>query len=307
MSRVVRAIVGALLLLGPGGCGVGRPPAGREHPGFTVSPQERVALPNSDGSLKFVVLGDFGTGGTVQYQVAARMERIREHFPFRLVLTVGDNLYGSELPQDFKQKFEIPYGKLLSDGVRFRAALGNHDDRNQRFYKSFNMDGELYYSFAPSGESVRFFVLDTTYPDPEQFAWLERELEQAEEDWRIVYFHHPLYSSGGRHGSDLALRRALEPLLIRHNVSVVFAGHDHFYERTRPQNGIVHFVVGSGGKLAPGDIRARTGLTERGFDQDNVILVAELEGDRLAFNAITRSGEIVDSGVIVRRGAAGIR
>ena len=114
------------------------------------------------------------------------------------------------------------------------------------------MDGKLYYSFKAPKQDVRFFALETTYPEPEQIKWLEEELKQSSEDWKIMFFHHPLYSSGGRHGSDLRLREALEPLFVQHNVSVVFAGHDHFYERVKPQKGITHFVVGSAGSSAPG-------------------------------------------------------
>ena len=81
------------------------------------------------------------------------MAKTHATFPFELVITVGDNLYGSERPQDFQKKFEIPYKPLLDASVKFYASLGNHDSREQRFYKLFNMDGKLYYSFkAPSAE-----------------------------------------------------------------------------------------------------------------------------------------------------------
>jgi hypothetical protein len=90
-------------------------------------------------------------------------------------------------------------------------------------------------------------------------------------------------------------------LLLKYNVSVVFAGHDHFYERVEPQNGIPHFVVGSGGKLRAGDIERDTGLTARGFDRDLTFLVAEIAGDEMTFQAISRLGQVVDSGTITRR------
>src|SRR6185295_15249293 len=170
---------------------------------------------------------------------------LHSEFKLDFVITVGDNLYGSERPQDFKHKFEEPYKALLDDGIKFYACLGNHDSREQRFYKLFNMDGKLYYTFKAPKEKVRFFVLDSTYPVPEQIAWLEKELEASKDEWKIVYFHHPLYSSGSRHGSDVKLRQTLEPLFLEHDVSVVFTGHDHFYERIKPQKGIAYFVVGS--------------------------------------------------------------
>jgi 3',5'-cyclic AMP phosphodiesterase CpdA len=213
---------------------------------------------------------------------------------------VGDNLYGSERPQDFQKKFEVPYKALLDAGVKFYAALGNHDAREQRFYKLFNMDGHFYYSFKAPKQNVRFFALDTTYPVPEQITWLENELNGASEDWKIVFFHHPLYSSGGRHGSDTKLRETLEPLFLKYNVSLVLTGHDHFYERTKPQHGITYFVTGSGGKLARGDIESDSTLTARGFDTDQVFVAMEIEGQELVFNAISRAGNVIDSGRITR-------
>jgi len=218
------------------------------------------------------------------------------------VITVGDNLYGAQRPKDFQTKFELPYKGVLDAKVKFYASLGNHDERElQRNYKLFNMDDKLYYSFKAPKQSVRFFALDSTYADPTQTAWLEKELQGSGEDWKIPYFHHPLYSSGERHGSTPTLRSVWEPLFVKFGVSVVFAGHDHFYERTRPQKDIVHFVTGSGGQLRKGNINQRSGLTASGFDTDRAFLVAEIDRDELYFNVISRTGAVVDSGVIQRR------
>jgi predicted MPP superfamily phosphohydrolase len=259
-----------------------------------------VPLPNRDGSFKFGVLGDFGTGSTEQYQLAEQMVTLHGRFKYDSVVLVGDNLYGSERPQDFKTKFELPYKPLLDADVKFYASLGNHDAREQRFYKLFNMGGNLYYAFTPSPD-VRFFMLESTYPVPEQIAWLEKELKASSSHWKIVVFHHPLYSSGGRHGSDLLLREVLEPLLVKYNVSVVFNGHDHFYERVNPQKGVAYFVVGSGGQLAKGNIDRGSGITAKGFDTDQAFMAAEIIGDEMYFNAISRRGQTVDSGVLTRR------
>ena len=260
-----------------------------------------VPLLNLDDSLKFAVMGDFGTGEPEQYEMAEQMAKTHTTFPFELVLLVGDNVYGSERPQDMRSKFERPYEELLTRDVKFYASLGNHDSREQRHYELFNMNGRLYYSFKAPRQSVRFYALESTYPEPEQIAWLEQELQSTTDEWKIVFLHHPLYSSGAFHGSDVRLRDVIEPLLLKYNVSVVFAGHDHFYERVEPQHGIPHFVVGSGGKLRPGDIERGTGLTARGFDRDLSFLVAEIAGDEMTFQAISRLGQVVDSGTITRR------
>ncbi|HET6373221.1 MAG TPA: metallophosphoesterase [Candidatus Polarisedimenticolia bacterium] len=260
-----------------------------------------VKLPHKDGSLKFTVLGDFGTAEPGEYDLATQMTKFYAGFKFDLVVLVGDNLYGAERPQDFKSKFEDPYKGLLDAGVKFYAALGNHDARAQRFYKPFNMDGKLYYSMKAPHENVRFFMLDSTYPVPEQIDWLEKELSSSNEHWKIAVFHHPTYSSGGRHGSDLKLRETLEPLFIKYNVNVALTGHDHFYERIKPQHDIVYFVVGSGGMLAVGDIDKTSNITAKGFDTDHAFMAVEITGDKMYFNAISAAGRVVDSGVIERR------
>lgn len=293
LSAVAASIVLGLFAIGADGAA---------HPAAQTGSARPLALtlPNKSDSLKFAVLGDFGTGSREQYELASQMKRVHDVFPFELVTLVGDNLYGSERPQDFTKKFEVPYQPLLEAGVKFYASLGNHDAREQRYYKQFNMDGKLYYSFKAK-QSVRFFALESTYMDPQQIAWLEKELKDSNEDWKIPYFHHPPYSSGDRHGSDERLREVLEPLFIKYNVSVVLTGHDHFYERTKPQKGIVYFVCGSGGQLRKGNIDRNSGITAAGNDTDQAFLTAEINGDEMSFNAVSRAGQIIDSGVITRR------
>ena len=260
-----------------------------------------LTLPNQEGALKFGVMGDFGTGKREQYQLGEQMARVRTQFPFELMITVGDNLYGGSKPRDFVQKFETPYKALLSAGVKFYASLGNHDSRQQSAYALFNMDGKTYYTFKAPKQDVRFFALESSYLDPAQLQWLERELQNSREDWKIPYFHHPLYSSGDRHGSDLVKRKALEPLFLKYGVTVVFSGHDHVYERVRPQQGITYFVVGSSGQLRKGNIDKGTGFTAYANAVEQAFLVAEISGDQLHFNAVSRTGKVIDSGVIERR------
>jgi hypothetical protein len=259
------------------------------------------ALPNHDGDLKFAVIGDMGVGTRPQYDVAQQMEAQRQRFPFNIVLMVGDNLYGPERPADYASKFERPYAPLLSAGVKFYASLGNHDEREQRMYKNFNMDGEYYYSMKAPTEDVRFFFLESTYPDETQLKWMDEQMGSAKEKWKIAVFHHPLYSSGGRHGSNVPLRNAWEPLFVRHNISVVFAGHEHFYERIKPQKGILYFTTGAAGKLSPGDIRDGSPLTAAGFDSDQSFMLVEIDDDVMFFQSVSRTGRVVDSGSFTRR------
>ena len=255
-------------------------------------------LPNKKDSLKFAAIGDNGTGARPQYEVATQMNMWRARFPFDMVIMLGDNMYGTQRPEDFVEKFERPYKPLLDAGVKFYAALGNHDNQTNRFYKPWNMNGERYYAY--SKKNVKFFVLDSDYMDPKQLQWLDTELKNARDDWKIVYFHHPLYSSGGRHGSEVDLRVTLEPLFVKYGVNVVYSGHDHIYERIKPQKGIYYFVAGSSGQLRGGDLK-KTALTAVGYDQDQAFMLNEVAGDELSFVAITRMGKTIDSGVLTRQ------
>ncbi len=254
-----------------------------------------VLPPTSKDSLLFAVIGDSGTGGSAQYEVGQRMAEAREIFPFEFVLMLGDNMYGGERPQDYVKKFEKPYAPLLASKVEFFASLGNHDETNQRFYKPFNMNGERYYTFKKG--PVRFFALDSNYMDGDQLQWLERELESSSEDWQIAFFHHPPYSSGARHGSEVDLRQQVEPLFLRYGVDAGFSGHEHFYERLKPQNGIQYFVSGAAAKLRKGNIR-KTEISAAGLDTDYSFMLIDIADDVMHFQAISRAGKRVDSGPV---------
>jgi len=269
-------------------------------------------LPLKEGSIRFAVIGDTGRGNSGQNEVAAQMTAVYKEFPFNLVIMLGDNIYGADTPADMERKFGLPYKALLDKGVEFRAAIGNHDSPNQRFYKPFNMGGERYYTFHPpknadgkSDVSVRFFALDTNYLEKGEIDWLEKELSSSVSPWKIAFFHHPLYSSGRTHGSALETRAILEPLFVKYGVSAAFSGHDHFYERIKPQKGgIGYWVSGAGGSLRKRDIRVGSALTAKGFDSDYHFMIVEITGDDLYFQAISRRGATIDSGVFRRPGAA---
>ena len=245
-------------------------------------------------AVRFAVIGDNGTGGGPEFDIARQMATYRTQVPFDFVLMLGDNLYGRPSAREFSDAFERPYKPLLDAGVRFYAILGNHDAPDNRLYPGFNMDGRRYYSYARG--NVRFFALDTNILDDVQLTWLENALRSSLERWKVVYFHHAIYSDGKRHGSNFELRVKLEPLFVRHGVNVVFSGHDHIYQRFKPQKGITYFVEGASGKLRKG-IKLST-ESAVAFDQDQSFMLVEIAGDALAFRTITRTGRVIDSGVI---------
>jgi hypothetical protein len=259
--------------------------------------------PQSQTSIRFAVLGDTGTGERAQYDVGTQLWTSHPVFPFEFIIMVGDNMYGAERPQDYARKFELPYKPIIDAKIPFYASLGNHDDPNQVYYKLFNMDGKRFYSFKKDklgSPGVRFFALDSNYMSRDQLEWLEKELQASGSDWKIPFFHHPLYSSGGRHGSEEDLRLQLEPMFLKYGVNVVFAGHEHFYERLKPQKGIYYFTAGGSAKLRSGDI-VKTGMTAVGFDSDNSYMLVEIAGDEMHFQTLSRAGRRVDAGTLTRQ------
>ena len=306
-ARRVRASVwGLCAAFWLSGLGLSRAPLADVPPlGAAAQTQPAAAsatfnLPNRPDSLKFFVLGDFGDGSKEQYELAAQMARVQAGFPALLIITVGDNIYGSEGPKAFSRKFDIPYKPLLDAGVKFYAALGNHDTPNQRNYKEFNMGGKQYYTFRPK-LGVRFFALDSNYMSPEQLTWLENELKASGSDWKIAFFHHPLYSSGSTHGSADLQRGLIEPVFMKYGVNVVFTGHEHFYERIKPQKGVAYFIIGSSSKLRHGDLQ-KSALTLYGNDSDYAFMLVEIDGDELFFQTISDKGVTLDAGSIRRAG-----
>jgi Calcineurin-like phosphoesterase len=291
------ALVGAFALaLAPGPAPGSQPAAATQQLAVGApAASGETQPPRSKDSVRFAVIGDSGTGGQSQYDVGARLAGSLQAFPFEFVLMLGDNIYGSERPQDFVLKFEKPYAEILAQKIPFYASLGNHDDPNQRFYQPFNMNGKRFYSFTK--KDARFFALDSNYMDKDQQEWLARELEGSRDRWKIAFFHHPLYSSGVRHGSEVDLREIVEPLFQKYRVGVVFAGHEHFYERLKPQHGIHYFTSGGAAKLRAGNIRPGP-LTAKGFDTDYSYMLVEIDGEQMHFQTLSRRGQLVDSGTI---------
>lgn len=254
------------------------------------------------GVVRFVALGDVGTGDSNQLAIARQMTQYHTERPYDAALMLGDNIYGDGDPAKLPERFERPYAELLRRGVRFYAVLGNHDVNKgraaQMSYGPYNMGGRAYYSFVKGDNLVEFFALDSTVMDETQLRWLEGALTSSKARWKIAYFHHPIYSSGKKHGSNSKLRARLEPLFLRYTVAAVFSGHDHIYERTKPQQGVQYFVSGAGGQLRRGDINRRSAFFAAGNDAVNSFMYVEVKRDRLAFWAVDAAGNILDSGAL---------
>ena len=256
-----------------------------------------IAPLNSSPQLRFVVLGDVGTGSKTQYRVARTLSCYSQINPFPLVLLVGDNIYEYGEIEKIKATFELPYQQLLEQKVQFQAVLGNHDIKtnngeDQLAYPLFNMQGR-YYSF--DRPNVRFFALDTNPEAPweEQLAWLKRELATTTQPWKIVFGHHQIYSSG-KYGIDRGLIDKLTPLFSQYGVQLYINGHEHYYERTKSIEGTTYLTSGAGAKLRSVGNSDWTAYSVSRLS----FTVIEVYDDRLEVFGIGTDGKVFDRGEV---------
>ena len=134
--------------------------------------------------------------------------------------------------------------RCSSEGVKFYAALGNHDDPNQRFYKPFNMNGERLLHVQAKAD-VRFFALDSNYMDREAARLAGAGARQGSKRGLEDRLLPPsaLFVGGGGTARRSTCASCSSRCSSKHGVNVVFAGHEHFYERIKPQKGIHYFTA----------------------------------------------------------------
>ena len=273
----------------------------------------------SENEIRFAVIGDAGTGGRNQRKLGEQMVQIQSVTHFNLLLFLGDNIYESGSPKDVGKKFIKPYAELFKQGVEFRGVIGNHDARNSRGIilqqLIFNMGKNTYYSFTKGKDLVEFYGIDSTilakgkkpFEIKKQLEWLENRFAKSKSHWKIAFLHHTLFSSSKRHGlgaSDenemLRVRAKLVPLYKKYGVQLSLNGHDHVYERTKPQEGIYYFTSGAGAKLRRGDLQVNSPYYAFGNDKVRSFMLFSVKLDSIRFWSISISGDILDSGIISR-------
>ena len=247
--------------------------------------------------LRFVSVADTGTGTKGQYAVANAMNFYHQQNPYNLVVLAGDNIYNNGEIEKINQVFELPYQPLLKNGVKFHACLGNHDIRTdngvpQVKYPGFNMQGR-YYTFTQN--QVQFFALDTNNNADWQnkLIWLEKELSSSQNPWKIVFCHHPIYSSG-QYGSNKNFIKIFTPLFKKYNVQLYINGHEHNYERTSSINGTTYLICGAGAGNRP---VGRSSWTE--YSTSNLSFAAyNVYPDKIEISGIDTKNRVFDQGII---------
>ncbi|KXK55187.1 MAG: metallophosphoesterase [Chlorobi bacterium] len=222
-------------------------------------------IPNQIG-MRFLIIGDWGTGASGQARVANSMLRTAKEYGCDYVISTGDNIYPKGVQSAEDPQWERKFVKMYHDrGLTqpFFPTLGNHDygfvPEAQVEYSKKNPQWRMpsrYYTqklTAPDGTTVQLFSLDTQLVQTavagaaaEQSAWLDRELEKSDAQWKIVFGHHMLYSNG-IYGNLKRMRDAFEKVLVKHNVRLYLCGHDHDIQLLKPVDGVSYVVSGGGG------------------------------------------------------------
>ena len=287
--------------------------------GIAADAQEIPAGDVVGNEIRFAAVGDTGRGNAGQNAIARQMLSVQQQSKFDLILFLGDNIYNNGSPADFGRKFTLPYQAFIENGTRLSGVIGNHDERGKGEggillqQLMFGIGPKPYFSFLRENASVEFFGLDsnaflTTNLSPNaraQLQWLDTSLGQSKAAWKIVLLHHPLYSSAKTHGWNSrdkdemqAVRAAVEPILEKHKVRIVLAGHDHVYERLKPQNGVLYFVSGAGAEVRRGDLQTNSPFYQIGNDKELSFMLFSVKPDAVRYWAINSQGAFIDSGRI---------
>ena len=278
------------------------PPTATTQPAATLPPAP-TATQTARPPLVFAVIGDFGTDGKPEADIAALVKSWHPAF----IITTGDNNNPIGAAETIDRNIGKYYHAYIynyhgkygqgADQLRFFPALGNHDWTTRHaipYLDYFTLPGnERYYDFVWG--PVHFFALDSDSREPDgvsassvQARWLKKALAQAEEPWKIVYMHHPPYSSG-KHGSTDWMQWPFQAW----GASLVLSGHDHVYERIM-REGFPYITIGASGipslynfvKTVPGSVVR--------YRRNYGALRIEATPAELTIEFINRDGEIID-------------
>lgn len=242
--------------------------------------------------------GDPGTGDAQEAATVSRIVTQAERSPYDALILLGDLVYEDGELARLDEALLDPFAALIETGLALVPVLGNHDYRSGQQMEILARLGRSASWYAQRVGDVRILVLDTErVEDPAQTRWLQASLAQQQPAgvWTVVAMHRPAYSAG-KHGSSLDVRAAWSPLFQRYDVPLVLAGHDHDYQRSTPQQGVVYVVSGAAAKLRPTGREPFTAVSTS--TRHFVELVAR--DDRLVVRAIDQHGAVLDTVTLTR-------
>ena len=286
------------------------PPQPMSVPTTTPTPSPTEApMPTLVPPTRFAVIGDFGLAGEPAQAVADLVKSWQPDF----IITTGDNNYPDgaadiidanigQYYHEFIGNYQGSYGAGSSTN-RFFPVLGNHDwlfPGATAYLDYFDLpDNERYYTFTQG--PIQFFALDSDPHEPDgtavdsiQGQWFQEAIAASSAIWKVVYMHHPPFSSG-LHGSSTWMQWPFHTW----GVDVVLAGHDHDYERV-VVDGLLYFVNGLGGgaRYAPGNTAVAG--SEAFYNANHGAMLVEATENSMQFQFIVRDGTVFDTYTIER-------
>jgi hypothetical protein len=265
----------------------------------TVTGSFRAAPQASETEVKFFAYGDTRTYPADHDQVAAAMISAYTTDPDlqTMLICAGDLITNGNQEDDWDDEFFDPsYANIqeMLANLPYQTARGNHEGSGPLFRKYFPYQyvSPHYWSFdyGPAHFTVIDQYIDYT-PGSAQYTWIVNDLSTTTKTWKFLLFHAPGWSAGGGHSNDSDVQTHIQPLCITHGVSIVFAGHNHYYSRA-VVNGIQHITTGGGG--AP----LRT--PDPGYpnivvaEEEYHFCAVEIDGGFLSFAAISAAGDTLD-------------
>ncbi len=267
---------------------------------------------NNDNPEIFIVdVEDFeGTTGTIQVKVSGEILDVDEGIElitgFKKEELINKPILGGEAPlYDRLRNPDII--EKVSSHWRPQFSFPVQDVPDKR------LEETLYYL---DYQGVRFISLDSNIEIGAQVNWLRKVLEENENRWTIITFHHPLYSPASDR-DNFEMRQLWKPLLDEFKVDLVLSGHDHSYSRTGlidtakieniptgyqqaydPEIGTVHVVSVSGPKM----YKITKGKYAKKFAEDTQLYqIIDINNENLRFRAYTATGKLYDEFLLQKR------
>jgi 3',5'-cyclic AMP phosphodiesterase CpdA len=258
-------------------------------------------LKKVSGALEFIVVGDWGRSGEYfQKDVATQMGKASYQLGADFIVSTGDNFYpkgvASVVDPNWQRSFENIY-TAHSLMANWYPVLGNHDYAGNpqaeldygKISRRWIMPAR-YHSMehqANDGTKVLLVFMDTSpfekgyhqsgeepfrsnirsQDTATQKAWLVKTLRSSDAQWKIVFGHHPLYTSGPRKGRVNTVAESVQPALEANGADLYIAGHEHVLEHDQLTPKLTHIISGAGSEVTPstGNPLTKFVASEHGF------------------------------------------
>ncbi|MEI8204806.1 MAG: metallophosphoesterase [Bacteroidota bacterium] len=268
---------------------------------FTSAPD------NSATKVSVYGWGDTRDGATNPEKVTTAIDaEIAAHPEYQTLITHSGDWVAADAESNWTNEFfnrtNDAHLLTMQATLAEMGVKGNHEGNGVYFKQYFpynypNVSSGCYYSFDYG--PVHYTVIDqyNTYTSGSaQYNWLVNDLSTSTKKWKIILLHEPGWSAGGGHANNTTVQTTIQPLCVQYHVSMVVAGHNHYYARGVVSN-VVHLTLGGGGAAAytPASgqsniVITSTGLSYMRFDFDT---------DTLHAYAMNDAGSVIDSYTLI--------